>query len=733
MSSECVVAELLFGSRKRVSDLPSMAVPLIFLIALFFISGCGGNGTVTVSSVSITPGAATVAPGTQTDFTATVNLANTSSTTTTSTAVTWEVNGVAGGNSSVGTITSLASSNEIGVYTAPTSVPTTNNGQVNITAVAQQTATSGSTASTTVTSNTAVVTVTVATGFSISPTVTTAAAGQTIQFSAILNGVTDAHATWSVSSPNGGSAGTISGTGLYTAPLSPPAGNSITITGQDGSNSASEAITITFSDHSLTGPYSFAYTGDNQLGFYAVAGSFVADGNGTIESGVEDVDGFLTGVTTGAAISGTYVIGSDGRGSVTLSNGNMWRFVLATNQHAVIVRSDAGSTGSGTLDQQSGNVLTKSAVSGPYVFSGLGADANFQPLAMAGTFTADANGNLPVTNTLLDVNDGGSVTKGDTSLNGTYLFDTNFPNSGRGTMTLTSTTTGQRQYAFYVVEASPSSATPIRAAHLRLVEIDQNAHFAGDVLSAPTGTSFSVASFVSGNYSFKTGGNSSTGAYAAGGVFTSDGNGNMTAGAFDANNAGTVQTNVTLTSCGYSVDPAGGRIDLKLCGAGTSEFAVYQTDQSSAVMVEIDATAISRGIAYRQQSVTAVSPGGNLALSLTGQGIFHNAPGSYQQDAQAQLAATGGAISSGNLDINNYNSVFVSNPINVGTTTTGTTTTANSLLNTPAANGRGTAVITGTGPAITYKLVYYLITPGSALLFDQDPGFILTGTLATQF
>ena len=190
---------------------------------------------------------------------------------------------------------------------------------------------------------------------------------------------------------------------------------------------------------------------------------------------------------------------------------------------------------------------------------------------------------------------------------------------------------------------------------------------------------------------------------------------------------------MTLTSCGYSVDPATGRIDLKLCGAGTSEFSVYQTDQSSAVMIELDATAIARGVAYQQRSVTAAAPGGNLALSLTGQGIFHSAPGSYQQDAQAQLAVTSGTISSGNLDINNYNSVFVTNPINVGTTTTGSTTTANSLITTPAANSRGTAVITGTGPAITYKLVYYLVTPGSALLFDQDPGFILTGTLATQF
>jgi hypothetical protein len=723
MSNECVVARVFADKRKSLSNALSVTGLLMIFVAVVLISGCG-SGATTVTSVSITPSAVTVAPGTQTDFTATVNVGNASTTTSTSTAVTWEVNGVAGGNSTLGTIVSLASSNELGVYTAPTAVPTVNNGQVSITAVAQQTATSGSTASTTVTSNIATVTVSVTQGFSITPAATTVLAGQAIQFSAILNGVTDGNATWSVSSTSGSGPGTITTNGLYTAPLSPPTGNSITITGQDGSNSSSETITITFSDHSLTGPYSFGYSGNNQLGFYAVAGSFVADGNGSIESGVEDVDSFQTGVTR-APITGNYVIGPDGRGSVTLSNGNTWRLILATNQHGVMLRSDVSNTGSGTVDQQSVNALTNSStvISGPYVFSGIGADTTFHPLAIAGEFSADGAGNIPATNTSLDLNDGGAVTKADASLNGTYLFDPNFPGSGRGTITLTSVPTGQRLYVFYVVDAT----------HLRLLEIDSSAHFAGDVLSGPSGNSFSVASLAAGNYVFKAGGNSPTGAYANAGLFASDGAGNMASGAFDANNAGTVQTNITLTACAYSVTPATGRIDLKLCGASTSEYAVYQTAQNSAVMVEIDPTAVSRGIAYQQQSITAAAPGGNLALSLTGQGIFHNAPGSYQEDAEMQLSITGGTIAGGNIDINNFNSVFLTNPVNIGSTTVGSTTTVDSTITAPGNNGRGTAVITGTSPAVAYKLVYYLINPSAALLFDQDPGFIMNGTLATQF
>ena len=71
-------------------------------------NGGGGSGTV---SVSVSPSSVSVIVGESTGFTATV-------TGTTNTAVTWEVNNVVGGNSTVGTI-SVA-----GNYTAPASIPT---------------------------------------------------------------------------------------------------------------------------------------------------------------------------------------------------------------------------------------------------------------------------------------------------------------------------------------------------------------------------------------------------------------------------------------------------------------------------------------------------------------------------------------------------------------------------------------------------------------------------------
>jgi len=708
---------------------------LLFLSAgsaMLGVSGCKGSGAITVSSVTITPTSASVSPNAQAEFTATVNLNNNTNTTAaTTTSVTWEVNGVVGGNTSTGTIVSSSTDNEVGVYTAPANVPSTNNGTVNITAVAQQTGTTSVTSTNTantITSNTAVVTVTPIVGFAISPTITTIAAGATVRFSATLNGVADGNTTWSVTSASGANgAGTIGPkTGVYVAPLLPPPGNSVTITGQDGSNSQSQTVTISYSDDSLSGPYAFFYSGDNQLGFYAVAGSFIADGNGNIESGQEDMDSFSTGVSTQVPIVGNYIVNGDGRGSIRLNNGTInLHFVLTSNQHALILRSDQQNTGSGAIDQQNLGALTgsNSILSGPYVFNGSGASANFAPLALAGEFSADGAGNIPVTNTILDLNAGGAVTQVDRSLTGSYAFSSNPTGTGRGTLTLTSTATGPRRYAFYVIDGT----------RFHFVEIDTAAYLAGNGFAALPGSGFSASSLASGNYVFTAGGNSSAGAYASGGVFTSNGAGTVSGGVFDGNNAGTVQTNASLSSCAYSVDGLTGRIDLRLCGAGSTEFAMYQTSQNSALLLQLDATAITIGSAYQQQGASAL-PSANLGLGLMGQGIFHNAPSSYQQDVEGQFTSTGTGTTAGNIDINTFNQPFLNNPINTGTTTTtGGTSTAATTISAPASNGRGTAVIAATNPPVTYNLVYYLINANSALLFDSDKTFILTGTLALQF
>ena len=283
--SEQGITDLRDGKPSIYQRVSPLAILALAIVGAFGMQGCKGSSPTTVTSVSITPSSVNVPINTQTEFTATVNLEN--STTSPSTTVTWEVNGVSGGNiSTVGSIVPSTADALVGVYTAPPQVPTTTTsgvtqiGQVNITAVATQTTgTTGTTSTTgTVTSNTAVVTVGAGLGLSVSPSNVTVGAGGGQQFSALNNGLADPNATWSISPVGEASIyGSIGANGLYTAPSSPPPGQSITITATDPASttgSATATATIIYSDQSLSGPYAFSYTGNDNSGFLAVAGSF---------------------------------------------------------------------------------------------------------------------------------------------------------------------------------------------------------------------------------------------------------------------------------------------------------------------------------------------------------------------------------------------------------------------------------------------------------------------------
>jgi len=98
-----------------------------------FPTGGGGSGPLQGGiNVQVTPATGAVRTGSQQAFTAKV-------TGTTNTTVSWSVNGIAGGNSTIGTI--AASGN----YTAPLTLPTTNNITVTATSV-QDTTRSGNAA-----------------------------------------------------------------------------------------------------------------------------------------------------------------------------------------------------------------------------------------------------------------------------------------------------------------------------------------------------------------------------------------------------------------------------------------------------------------------------------------------------------------------------------------------------------------------------------------------------------
>ncbi len=218
------------------------------LVALSSFIACGGStgnktpsGSTTTTggssslgetvSVSITPTTAGVIVGNTQQFSATVSGA-------TDSAVTWQVNGVTGGNSSLGTISST------GLYTPPVVSAALS---VTITAISNDDSSKSASAAVTVSpaptgsSQPVVVTIT--------PTSANVAASQTQQFTASVSGTSNAAVNWQVNGVSGGnsSTGTVSSSGLYTAPAATTK-LSVTlaaVSAYDSSKSASAAVTVT--------------------------------------------------------------------------------------------------------------------------------------------------------------------------------------------------------------------------------------------------------------------------------------------------------------------------------------------------------------------------------------------------------------------------------------------------------------------------------------------------------
>jgi len=187
-------------------------------------------------AVSVSPDPATVPAGSTQVFTAAVSGSGSPAT-----GVTWSVNGLAGGNSALGTIAATGSNSA--AYTAPAAVPAPPNVTLTATSVAD-TAKSGS----------ASVTITCAN--LISPASASVSLGGTQTLTASLCVASGTEIAWDVNGAAGGNAslGTIAAdesggahAAVYTAPADLPSTNPVSIHATGGTAAALASITITSS------------------------------------------------------------------------------------------------------------------------------------------------------------------------------------------------------------------------------------------------------------------------------------------------------------------------------------------------------------------------------------------------------------------------------------------------------------------------------------------------------
>lgn len=260
--------------------------------AIVNVNGTGGGQTV---SVTVSPVAATVQTGASQQFTATVGGSANQS-------VTWQVNNITGGNSTIGTISST------GLYVAPASVP---DGFIIIRAVSQ--ADPGKSGSTTVTVTAPANPIAV----SINPASASLPVNGTQQFTATVTGSQNTAVNWQVNNVSGGNSttGTITANGLYKAPTAIPSG-AITVTAvslADSTKKASANVAIInpnsvaigrFLEQSTFGPTPQLTAYVNQIGIQA----FLNQQLGLPESALPDfsaqqnsqlIDQFYTNLATG--------------------------------------------------------------------------------------------------------------------------------------------------------------------------------------------------------------------------------------------------------------------------------------------------------------------------------------------------------------------------------------------------------------------------------------------------
>ena len=227
---------------------------------------------------------------------------------------------------------------------------------------------------------------------------------------------------------------------------------------------ATADLTITVNDLApLSGDYAFEFSGFDSNGGVVVAGSFTADGAGKITNGVEDVN-TTAGPPATQTFTGTYTLGSDGRGQLifsSLTGSPTYAFAIdSTGSHARLVKFDAsGTRGSGQIEKRSVSTCASNTINGNWAFGITGQEmaaggASAGPAVLAGSFIATPPASSSGQGSLgpgeADASTPGGVTARN-SLSGTFQTTSR---STRCTMTLTPSSVASMTFSVYPVTSS---------------------------------------------------------------------------------------------------------------------------------------------------------------------------------------------------------------------------------------------------------------------------------------
>jgi hypothetical protein len=525
--------------------------------------------------------------------------------------------------------------------------------------------------------------------------------------------------TWSITSgqlPSGlklnAATGVISGTPI----LVTTANFAVQVEDSNSTISAPQSLHITVAAGStspntlFSGVYSFLFHGYDAGGNVEMAGNFSANGSGTIGAGQLDSNrsGGTLGIFTASSFTGTYTIGSDGRGTMQLITTNNKGAMSTTNY---LLAEDSGGNfhmiendpigtpqthGSGIIKPVVGGALTPAAFSGNYVFELDGQDNQGKPEVIGGVTHAD--GVSLLTPGMFDVNDGGTYSPA-VAVSGSFQVSSS---NNKGILFLTYQLPASAQviaeYSFYFVSANDiflMAIDPTDATHPRL---------GGELMLQPAGTVFDATALNGISVATSSGLDGSNASVLAG-LLT--GNGISGVGvSYDQNDGGTVSAGNTSAGT-YIADPSmNGR--MAFTGLGARFAAAYLTAQNQGILIGSD-PAVSYGLLEAQTSVAPFTAASVL--------------GGYTLSAETTLDPAALNIS-GQLDSLNGNGSMtgiLDEADNDGTPHPDQTVVIPNYVVAPT--GRGTMQI-GSTIGLPSGMVFYVVSPSSfrGISSDSNPG-----------
>jgi hypothetical protein len=491
--------------------------------------------------------------------------------------------------------------------------------------------------------------------------------------------------------------------------------------GGGGTPTPPPPVVVGFATSSLKGQYAFEMSGaDLNGGFLARVGTFTADGAGNISAAVEDVNdagSFSFVQFTG----GTYTIGTDGRGTITLNGGALGgglglSIVLNSVSSGEAIQIDENATSSGSFDLQTASAFSLPSITGTYAFDLSGQDVNGAPLSVVGSYVVSSG---VVTTGTSDINDGSSTgPSGPVTIPATsFQMDPNFgASSGRGSVSLNGQT-----LAFYIVDGT----------RLKMLEEDTTVGVTVGDSFVQSGTIPTTTAGLAGNFAFIVGDSAVTGNF---GAIGRAGSASFNAGALssvslDDNNDGKY-SKLTGDAGTYTIDGSGngrGTFTFTDASFGTFTYVFYLSSPTAAVLQETSSGLIGSGSMSSQPAAPSNSSvAGNYAFNWSGTTLPSSGNVGFEEDFAGQYALSSAGAITGAVDFAELGST--STPIFTDVPVSGTFTVSGLGRNTYKA----TVSPGGGAPSTTFNYAAYVTTGNTLFLVVTDSTRVTVGTAVMQ-